>query len=449
MQPYGLLDEQAHAGSVTDNETLEHDAAIGRGSDWGGRSWRYGASRTLLPGLDDALDALAAYGTAAETPPAVAARLRATALTLALFRAQGLNSTIAEWASARTTLDLQDLYSAQRPDGGWPRDFADGQSDVATTAETLQALWALSHGGTATDPTVTARGLDWLALHAESALPVTGAAPPGAAGRRHAGGAVTLALHGRAGRPAVDRLLASEPYLSARGRAYLAMTLGLTGRAAVARLLLDRVGSDAEASGDAVALRALLVADPASMRGPVVAVARGLLAARVGAGWGAPAATAEAIAALQQYALSVAETPPSGSYRLIVNGRLVRELTTGPASPEGGRLFVTVPGAELHRGDNSVRFETAGGRLYYSLRAVAVRATSERPLATQRSESGDLGLLRVYEPGPDSTTVALTLTTTSALTTLRLTIPCRAASRSSRGRGGVRAESMNRARARP
>jgi hypothetical protein len=168
----------------------------------------------------------------------------------------------------------------------------------------------------------------------------------------------------------------------------------------------------------------LLIADPTGARGPVVEIARALLGARVGATWATPDETAAAVRALSHYAAVVPETATAGSYRILVNGQLVREVAAGPAAPDGGRTRLTVSGARLHSGTNTVRLETSGARLYYSLRVQAPLAADEHPIATRQSDSAPLGLLRVYEPlAPSAVHVALTMTVGIPMGPMRLDDP--------------------------
>ncbi|MDQ2809948.1 MAG: hypothetical protein M3Z04_23970, partial [Chloroflexota bacterium] len=128
--------------------------------------------------------------------------------------------------------------------------------------------------------------------------------------------------------------------------------------------------------------------------------------------------------ALSHYAGTVAETTPAGPYRIIVNGQS-REVPVGPGAAGGDSVTLLVPGSRLHSGDNSVRFETGGGRLYYSLRVQATVAGNEQPITSRRAAGVALGLRRGYAAGPAGglVTVALTLTLGSPLAGAQLSDP--------------------------
>jgi hypothetical protein len=410
--PYGVLDEQTHAGIAGGSETI--NMTLPPDVDPAGARLEVRSAPNIAGVLAAAAEALTPIAPANPVEPVadVAARLRAALIVEALYRQQGRDSAdLPDHLTGAAAHDLPYLYRAQDAAGGWGP-VPGAPPDSATTLQVLATFRQLGESGTPPDSMTVERGLAWLA---RAALPPD--APE--CGMRNAECGIpdssalyVLSLYDRADRHAVDRLLAAEPRLPPRARAYLARTLAQTGRAAEARLVVERLASSAGKTADPVVLEALLRVDRARGRGPVVVLARDLLAARAGAGWQDAPETAAAIQAMSSYALVVPEPPAGGSYRVVVNGQVIYQAPGGPGDV-GGPVALNVPGSRLHTGENSVRFETDGSPLYYSLRVQAITAANERPIPSSRAPNTALGLLRVYEPGP-VTRVALTLTVASA-----------------------------------
>jgi hypothetical protein len=428
VAPYGIVDEQTHAGTVGDSESInmtlpgDVDPATARLDIY---------CATTVPG--------ALAGAVAELTPSsgagsrgrideVAARLAAGATLRALYRSQGLDpDDLPADLAANSQLDLQYLYSAQGADGGWGP-WPGTTSELPATLAVLEALQQLGAEPDSTlDAQTIARGVAWVQQAASVPVIPGAAVDPAldpAVADATARAIYLLARYNSADPTSVNRLLAAEPRLSLRSRAYLALTLAQIGRTEEARLIVARLAAAAGSSADPIVLDALLIADPTGARGPVVEIARALLGARVGATWATPDETAAAVRALSHYAAVVPETATAGSYRILVNGQLVREVAAGPAAPDGGRTRLTVSGARLHSGTNTVRLETSGARLYYSLRVQAPLAADEHPIATRQSDSAPLGLLRVYEPlAPSAVHVALTMTVGIPMGPMRLDDP--------------------------
>ncbi|HMA33387.1 MAG TPA: Ig-like domain-containing protein [Chloroflexia bacterium] len=424
--PYGIPEEQTHAGSVSDSESInmtlpgDVDPATAQLDLW--------AAPTLPGVLAATVQALlppagaSSRGSVDET----AARLQVAATVQALYRRLGLDvDDLPAGLSTAELLDLQYLYSAQHANGGWgTRDGA--PADLTTTAQVLNSFRQITQGGSPVDPGTISQGLAWLRQAAESptapgVAPPTGPGPPPPA---LAEAIYVLSLYNQAPPGSLDRLLGAEPQLTPSDRAFLALALGASGRAAEARLVVDRLAGAGAVSSDPLVLEALLDADHAGVHGPVVAVAQALLGERQGASWSTPPLTAAAVLALSHYIQAVPESNPLGTYRVLVNGQVLQEVPVGPGTPHAGRVLLAVPGTRLHTGDNSVRFETNGVHLYYSLRARAVRAAGEHPIASRRADNGTLGLLRAYQSGPGAaTTVVLTLTLSSPVDALQLDDP--------------------------
>jgi hypothetical protein len=428
VAPYGIVDEQTHAGTVGDSESInmtlpgDVDPATARLDIY---------CATTVPGaLADAVADLTPSSGAGLRGriDEVAARLAAGATLRALYRGQGLDlDDLPADLGANNLLDLQYLYSAQDADGGWGP-WPGTPAELPATLAVLDALQQLdAERDSPIDAPTVARGVAW--MQRAAGVPVV----PGAAVDPALDPAVAdataraiylLARYNQADPVSVNRLLAAEPRLGLRSRAYLALALAQTGRTDEARLIVARLASAATSSADPIVLDALLTADPTGVRGPVVEIARALLGARVGAIWVTADESAAAIRALSHYAAAVPETATAGSYRILVNGQLVREFAAGPAAPAGGRTQLTVSGARLHSGNNTVRLETSGARLYYSLRVQAPLAAGEHPIATRQSDSAPLGLLRVYEPlAPSAVHVVLTMTVGIPMGPMRLDDP--------------------------
>ncbi|MGI8586166.1 MAG: Ig-like domain-containing protein [Chloroflexia bacterium] len=420
--PYGISDEQTRAGTVGTGETINMTLPADVDPATAGLEIR--CAPTLGSVLADAALALTPVADSRPGPVAdVAARLGAESVAGVAMRRLGLAGDLP--SDTPDIGDLDYLYSSQATDGGWGA-WPGSASDLDTTTAVLSALRQLSQtGDTHVDAGTVSRGLAWLRQAAETprAPGGTGTMPGVVETEQTAAALYTLSLYGAGDPGAVDRLLAAEARLTSRARALLALTLAASGRAAEARLVVERLADGAGESADPVVLDALLGAD-SSAHGPVVAVFDRLLVARKGATWGNPPATDAAIRALSRYMSAVPESPPTGSYRVLVNGTLVREVVAVPGASGSGGTVLTLPGSSLHTGDNSVRLETGGGHLYYSLRVHAVLAADEHPIASRRSSASELGLLRVYQPGPRTgTTIVLTLTVVSAVGNLRLDDP--------------------------
>ncbi len=422
VQPYGLIAEQVHAGTVSDSRTI----TLTLPSDVEAATARLDVrvAPILAGALVEAATALAPPAAEGDRGPLadVAARILATTAVGTLYQdpkrdPDDLPATLA----ADTALDLQYLYNHQQPNGAWIS-APGAPTDLATSLAVLEALWHLEHdGGTLVDRATTQRALAWV-HHA-----VLNPAPPGAApdlapsgptAEESAAALYILSLYGQAAPVEIDRLLAAEPRLSAHARAFLALTLRQAGRDAEARLVVERLAVGAVTDPpDARVLDALLWADRAGAHGPVADLTNRLLDARLGAAWADAPATAVAVLALSHYAPVLPE-PAAAGYRVLVNGRIIYEAPAGgvPSGPrdQASRVTLLVPGSELHTGENRVRFETGDARLYYSLRVQALIATGEHPIASREAPGAPLALLRVYEARPaTATTAVLTITVTA------------------------------------
>ncbi|HUS13676.1 MAG TPA: Ig-like domain-containing protein [Chloroflexia bacterium] len=425
VAPYGIADEQTQAGVIAESETI--NMSLPADLDQAGASLEVHTAPTLIDVVAAAVAALDPSASEPDGAPveAAAARLLAGAAVQSLYRGQGLAADdLPTWVGDGLAADVAALYSAQQPGGGWGA-APGAPADAAATSHVLEACWELAHAGNLqVDTRVTTRAIDWLRPVADPPAEL-GSTGPGAslAVETTAEAIYVLSLYGEAERGSVDRLLAREPQLPARARALLALALAQSGRADEAHLVVDRLASIAADSRDPRVLDALLTAGRAGSQGPVVSMVRAVLAERSGAAWRTPAISATSLRAISRYALAVPDTARAAGYRVLVNGQVVGEVPAGEV--RGGRqLQILVPGSRLRTGDNSVRFETSQGPLYYSLRARAVLASSEHPITTRRAEGAPASLLRVYQPGPGGvTTVVLTLTLTVPLDGLLLDDP--------------------------
>ncbi len=415
VTPYGTTATQTHAGTVGDAETIT--MSLPPELDAGSAVLEVRCAPTLAAVLADSLASLTPPTDAGERGPVetTAARLLASATVQALFAKQGQDAdALPPGLAAAARLDLQYLYSAQHADGGWGA-WADAPADLPTTLHVLEALWEVNHDGGTVDAATTGRGLVWLQRAATAPVapgPRVDSTLTADEATRLAEAVYVRSLYGQEESAELDRLLAVEPALAPRDQALLALALAHAGRAGTVRLVLDRLGAAVDAStADPVVLDALATADPDGSHGPVADLVSALIAARVGAGWATPATTGAAILALSHYAAVAPDTPVTGSYRVVVDGQVVRDATVGPGSRTTRVDVFTVPGSRLHSGDNPVQLVASGMHLYYSLRVQARLARDDNPIPSTSAAGAPMGLLRVYEPGPNgSTTVVLTMT---------------------------------------
>nr|MDQ2687755.1 hypothetical protein [Armatimonadota bacterium] len=143
-------------------------------------------------------------------------------------------------------------------------------------------------------------------------------------------------------------------------------TGSLSSWAASAHRSQQGVAEDLPDSGaTAWALLAALAVTPADPR--VDGAARWLMANRRDDHWDAPADTAVAVLALSQYMARSHELQPDFNARLLINGKIIRQLHFGPESLAQPDQVIDLPGTALHSGVNTFTLEKDGpGRLYYT-----------------------------------------------------------------------------------
>ncbi|MEO8287723.1 MAG: Ig-like domain-containing protein [Chloroflexota bacterium] len=305
-----------------------------------------------------------------------------------------------ELSSVERSVILQQLYSAQREDGGWSYTLDGlGASSVRKTAEVLLAMHrqsAYSPGGSlqlVPDAGVIRRGLDYLSN--EVTRPVHADATSSTLDER-AYGLYVLSLYTPVPSDSVRLMLAytaaglGERGLTRDGQAWLALALWQVGNSADAVALLDRLlltEKDAVPSASPAMLEALVVGLQSLPAGgsrsrdllDYSAAARNhvriLMEARQGAGWRTPAITADALWALSRYAAAEGETPQSqaGGVPLLTLGDRPVQVGNLPNNP--GVVSVVISGDELHAGTNwlNLKAPDANQALYYSLTLIATR----------------------------------------------------------------------------
>jgi hypothetical protein len=359
------------------------------------------ASNALLPALAGiSTDLQSSVPSTTDGVSMAAARLSAPASVASAYAR--LNSTAPEnlaLSGVERSLLLQQLYSAQRADGGWSYTLdGAGASSVRETAEVLlafhrQSAYTGSSGViVAPDQAVINRALDYLSN--EVGRPV-GPNPTSDTLDEHAFGFYVLSLYSRASAEPVRSMLAYAASnvgthgLSRDGQAWLALALWQVGNGADAvalldHLLLTELGSSQPASApllDAlvVGLQSLPAGGARSSDLPDYAAAarlavRALMEAREGVGWHTPAMTAEAVWALSGYAAAEGDAPQSsaGTPTLVLGDHQLQAAGL-PGNP--GTLSVMLSGAELRPGTNRLKLKasTADQTMYYSLTLIATR----------------------------------------------------------------------------
>lgn len=285
----------------------------------------------------------------------------------------------------RVGRDMQRLYAAQNPDGGWGW----WQGETSNTFLTAYALYGLSlaqRNGFAIDTNVAERAQNFL-TQALAAPPDT--TTPGALSQR----AVALYALAESGRPDLARSVALynlRDQMSLYGQAYLLLALhkaDATGQAqrvqAIARTLADNAkigptGSHWEESvanpttmntdvrTTALALMALARANPQDPTLPNIV--RWLMSARdVNGGWRTTQETAWSLLALNEYMQGRDEKSSAYRYSVNLNGK---DVTAGQVSAsnlaESQRVFQPLQALQATVGNNLTLSKEGTGNLYYT-----------------------------------------------------------------------------------
>ncbi|HET9495379.1 MAG TPA: MG2 domain-containing protein, partial [Chloroflexia bacterium] len=348
------------------------------------------ASTSMLPAL-----AAAAASPSESSISSAAARLSGVASVASAYAR--LNAEVPESAALSTVeraVLLQQIYSAQRADGGWGSAASpDGPSSVGHTGEVLLALQRMGAysppGVQAVQPDLTAvnRALTYLASEmARPADPKAGAA----ALDERAFGMYVLAVHrpvpAEVVRPMMVHAGGHEGGLTPDGEAWLALALWQSGNSADALAVVNHMMRSAPQAAEVTPamLEAVLEAQrtlPALAARPTdlpdydaaaAEYARALMEARQGAGWATPGMTAHALAALSRYVVARGDAPEGGTPALELGDRPVQ---ASPASGNTATVSVVLTGNELHPGMNwlTLKAPTPDRTLYYSLALTATR----------------------------------------------------------------------------
>ena len=348
------------------------------------------ASTSMLPAL-----AAAAASPLGSSVSSAVARLSGPASVASAYAR--LNAEVPESAVLSTverSVLLQQIYSAQRSDGGWGGTSSpDGPSSVRHTGEVLLALQRMgaysTPGVQAVQPDFAAvnRALTYLASEmARPADPKAGAA----ALDEHAFGLYVLAAHRPVApevvRPMMVHAGGTGEGLTPDGQAWLALALWQSGNSADALAVMNHMLKHEPSAAEVTPamLEAVLEAQrtlPALEARPTdlpdyeaaaAEYARALMEARQGAGWATPGMTAHALAALSRYAVALGDAPEGGLPALELGDRPVQ---ASPASGNTATVSVVLTGNELHPGMNWLRLKAPAPdrTLYYSLALTATR----------------------------------------------------------------------------
>jgi hypothetical protein len=332
----------------------------------------------------------------------------APAVEAALRHAQGTGKAELEQTDLTRSLLLQDIYSAQHPDGGWGASLdTNGTSQVAGTGRVLLAMRRLSIASpnvassqedVALDGSVIQRGLAYLT--AELARPVDEKAAPASLEER-AFGFYVLSMYGMLDLEQARSMMAyagtnSSLKLTHAGQAWLALALwqeGHTGDALVLANRLMRAQENLDRAALAPMLELTLSAgssfgeegsttpgimtrrDAAIYEAAAQSYAGALMESRQGLGWADPGSTADAVWALSLYASQERLEMQPGRPTITINDRQV-QITQPAADSHAGAnatdvdtVSIRLPGNTLHAGTNwlTLKAPSPGKELYYSL----------------------------------------------------------------------------------
>ena len=280
---------------------------------------------------------------------------------------------------------LSRLYTQQKPDGGWGWWAAD-ESNVHVTAYVVFALTRARLAGVDVSATVLANGQNFLLNHLQAVRQLDNTFQA----NRQAFVLYALAEDGAAPADALESLFAAREKLSHYGRAYLALSLSLTDRAAYQNnidtllsdinnaAILSATGAhweeqyhdwwamNTDTRSTAIILDALARLDPQNELIPNVV--RWLMVAREGGIWETTQETAWALIALTDWMVETGELEANYDYSVFLNDA---EQTSGTATPDTVQESVKlqVPVADLLADASNlltVARSDGNGRLYYS-----------------------------------------------------------------------------------
>jgi hypothetical protein len=405
----GGADTTTHfSGLLSGEQQIEVHVPTGLRQD--GVELEIRVSTSLLSALAQVAQELPATpGETAQGVALSAARLSSgPAVDAAFRRTEGEGRPGLEHADLTRSLLLQEIYSAQHPDGGWGTSpDPQGASQVAATGQVLLAIHRLSRAssgagassaGGAVDAGVLNRGVAYLA--AELARPLDEKGGPAALGERTFG-LYVLSVYGLLDVEQARSMMAyaganSSLKLTHAGQAWLALALWQSGRTGDALVLANRLmqaGPSLDRAALAPMLELTLYAasslnagtpggpalmtrrDAAIYRSAAQSYARALMESRRGLGWDGPASTADAVWALSLYTVQEELALQPGRPTITINDRPV-QITQPAADSRAGAntadvdtVSVRLPGNTLHAGTNwlTLKAPAPGKELYYSL----------------------------------------------------------------------------------
>ena len=348
------------------------------------------ASVSMLPAL-----ASAALSPSGGDVSSAAARLSGPATVASAYAR--LNAEVPQSAAlspVERSVLLQQIYSAQRPDGGWGDDpEPTGPSSVLRTAEVLLALQRASGyapaGGQAVQPDMAVVNRALTYLSSEMARPADPTAGAEALDERAFGLYVLAAYRPVAAevvRPMMLFAGGQKGGLTEGGQAWLALALWQSGNSADALAVVNHMlkhepaaagvtPSMLEAVLEAQRTLPTLEARPTDLpdyEAAAAEYAQALMESRQGAGWATPGMTAHALSALARYAVAQGDAPEGGVPAVELGDRPVQARS---ASGDTATVSVVLTGTELHPGMNWLTLKAPGPErtLYYSLALTATR----------------------------------------------------------------------------
>lgn len=268
---------------------------------------------------------------------------------------------------------LSRLYRFQRPDGAWGWWENEAEADPFMTAYVLYGLSIAQSEGYEVSPDVLKRAHD-------AAVKMI---PSGRIGtRRKAFLLYALALSGDTAivRATLPRLVAKTGAMPTDGLAFLVLAGHASGDTSNDDNLLAQIDARARIySGlrhwqtkeepwensdrlfTALALRATLAARP-NDTARTTPILRWLMASRTDTFWGNTRDTSFVLTALCDYlTLHPDDAAPTGTVRVKVNDRLIKEIALTPEIVRERETVVRVPASALQRSANKITVERAGG----------------------------------------------------------------------------------------
>lgn len=385
--PHGAMQDQWHSGTLL--RRISKDVTLDPQAIPGSTTLRVRLAPSVASALLPAVDYLASYpyGSTDATVSAFVPDV------LLADSTRGLGLSAAQRAGLRDKVgrSLLRLARFQNSDGGWGW-FPTDRGDLYMTAYAAWGLTLARDAGYQTNPTV----LDAAASQLKSLTGTTHWIP--SSDSRFSLAALALAGLGKSAEArtvihSLERARATHPERVtptdlALG-ALAAHRLGPTDEGTAQTLMralwavVRQTGSFCswtssahrspqgvaedmpDSSATAWGLLAALAVTPADPR--VDAAARWLMANRSDDHWAGPSDTAVAVLGLTQFMARSHELQPDFNARLLLNGKIVRQLHFGPDSLVQPDRVIALPGAALNPGVNTFSLEKDGpGRLYYT-----------------------------------------------------------------------------------